>query len=298
MSKSKILAALTSLSHDLSSKIDAIFVRKEEGKGLSSNDFTNEEKSNLSSSVAHTGDAVVHITSEERTKWNESNNKKHEHQNKTILDNTTASYEIAEKEKLSGIAAGAEVNQNAFGSFVVGSTTLAAGSKEDNLTLAAGKNISLTPDVANKKLTISGTTPTNASLGQGYGVCTTAADTTAKIVTLENYNLVVGGMITVEFTHDVPANSTMNINGKGAKPIHYRRTAIIDGVIREGDIALFVYNGSNYILLAVDAAIDTLLYVEATNEDIDAIISESYVSDGEEDYSDIDAIIAGTFTED
>lgn len=156
MSKTKILAALTKLSVDLSTKIDAIFVRKEEGKGLSSNDFTDEEKSSLSSFVAHTGDAGVHITETERNEWNESSNKKHEHHNKSILDNSTASYTIAEQEKLSGIATGAEVNQNAFGSFIVGDVSINADAKVAGLTLVAGENITIEPDEVTKKLTISG----------------------------------------------------------------------------------------------------------------------------------------------
>lgn len=51
----------------------------------------------------------------------------------------------AERTKLSGIATGAEVNQNAYGQIAVGSTTLAANSKTDKLTLEAGNGITLTP---------------------------------------------------------------------------------------------------------------------------------------------------------
>ena len=297
MSKTKILAALTKLSNKLATKIDAVFVRKEEGKGLSSNDFTDEDKLNLSSSIAHTGDADVHITQTERIEWTDSNNKKHEHSNKSILDNSTASYTIAEQEKLSGIATGAEVNQNAFGSFVVGDITIPADTKDASLALVAGANITIEPDEENKTLTISGTTNhTNAMLGHGYGVCTTAADITDKIVTLENYIAVIGGVITVEFMHDVPANSTMNINSNGAKPIFYRDFAITDGIIKEGNIALFSYNGSKYVLLSIDNNIQESVYAEATETDIDDIISGSYVSTGDgEAYADIDAIIAGTF---
>lgn len=59
-----------------------------------------------------------------------------------------------DKSKLNGIASGAEVNQNAFSNVVVGSTTIAADSKTDTLTLAAGTNITLTPDATNDKVTI------------------------------------------------------------------------------------------------------------------------------------------------
>ena len=60
----------------------------------------------------------------------------------------------ADKTKLDGIAAGAEVNQNAFGNVKVGSTTVAADSKTDTLELASSSAITLTPDAANDKVTI------------------------------------------------------------------------------------------------------------------------------------------------
>lgn len=70
---------------------------------------------------------------------------------------STNDYTSAEKSKLSGIATGAEVNQNAFSNVTVGSTTIAADSKTDTLTLVAGSNITLTPDSTNDKITIAAT---------------------------------------------------------------------------------------------------------------------------------------------
>lgn len=65
-----------------------------------------------------------------------------------------------DKKKLDGIATGAEVNQNAFSNVVVGSTTISADSKTDTLTLAAGSNVTITPDATNDKITISSSHPT------------------------------------------------------------------------------------------------------------------------------------------
>lgn len=76
----------------------------------------------------------------------------HSHSNKSVLDNTTASFTTALLEKLNGIQAGAEVNQNAFSKITVGSTTVEADSKTDTLTLV-GSNITITPDATNDKLT-------------------------------------------------------------------------------------------------------------------------------------------------
>lgn len=89
-------------------------------------------------------------------------------------------------------------------------------------------------------------------LGFGWGTCSTAADTAAKAVTLANYNLVTNGIVAVKFTNAVPASATMNINSKGAKAIYHKGAAIKAGIINAGDIALFIYNGSQYHLLTSD----------------------------------------------
>lgn len=65
-----------------------------------------------------------------------------------------------DKSKIDGIAAGAEVNQNAYSKITVGTTEIAATSKTDNITIVAGNNVTLTPDASNKKYTISATDTT------------------------------------------------------------------------------------------------------------------------------------------
>lgn len=80
-----------------------------------------------------------------------------------------------DKAKLDGIAPGAEVNQNAFSNVKVGSTTISADSKTDTLTLTAGNNITLTPDAANDKITISSSYV--AASASTSGIVTTAAQT-------------------------------------------------------------------------------------------------------------------------
>lgn len=49
----------------------------------------------------------------------------------------------------------AEINQNAFSKIVVGSTTITANEKTDKFTLIAGSNITLTPNITNRNITIS-----------------------------------------------------------------------------------------------------------------------------------------------
>ncbi len=63
----------------------------------------------------------------------------------------------AERTKLSGIAAGAEANQNAFAKVTVGSTTLTASAKQDTFTIEAGDGVTLKVDATAKKVTLSET---------------------------------------------------------------------------------------------------------------------------------------------
>lgn len=68
---------------------------------------------------------------------------------------STNDYTTAEKNKLSGIATGAQVNQNAFSNVAVsGQTTVAADTTTDTLTLA-GSNVTITTDATNDKITFS-----------------------------------------------------------------------------------------------------------------------------------------------
>lgn len=47
-------------------------------------------KANQNELDTHTGNDTIHITSDERTKWNDANNKKHTHSNKSVLDGITS----------------------------------------------------------------------------------------------------------------------------------------------------------------------------------------------------------------
>ena len=98
----------------------------------------------------------------------------------------------------------------------------------------------------------SDTTYTNATLGQGYAECETAAATAAKVANLEGYTLTDGGIVAVYFLDNVGANASLNINSQGAKPILYQNNPITANIIQRGDTALFMYNGEAYVLLAID----------------------------------------------
>ena len=98
---------------------------------------------------------------------------------------------------------------------------------------------------------ITAATADPAKLGIGVGTCSTEAATQEKTVTLQDYQLKKNGFVAVTFENDVPANATLNVNGKGAKPIYYKGAAITAGTIKASDTVTFVYDGTNYVVASL-----------------------------------------------
>lgn len=87
-------------------------------------------------------------------------------------------YTTTEKNKLSGISSGAEVNQNAFSNVAVGTSTIQADSKTDTLTLTAGDNVTLTPNTTSDTITIAATDTTYSDATTStHGLMSTADKT-------------------------------------------------------------------------------------------------------------------------
>ena len=109
--------------------------------------------------------------------------------------------------------------------------------------------------VVSKGLWSPNTTYSNASMGQGYGTCSTAEATAAKVVTLSNYVLATGGIVAVKFTYGLCANATLNIDSKGAKNVFINGAAVTSTtakMVKAGDIAYFIYDGTQYQFLGTD----------------------------------------------
>jgi len=102
-----------------------------------------------------------------------------------LAEGTTNLYlTSAERTKLSGIATGAEVNQNAFSNVAVsGQTTVAADAKTDTLTLVAGTGVTLTTDATTDSITIAASSAASNSFetlavaGQSSIVADSSTDT-------------------------------------------------------------------------------------------------------------------------
>jgi hypothetical protein len=112
----------------------------------------------------------------------------------------------AERTKLSGIATGAEVNQNAFSNVAVtGQDAVAADGKTDTLNLAAGTGITITTNASTDTVTI-----TNSATGaNAFGnVAVTGQDTVAADSTNDTLTLVAGTGISIT-TDNVNDNITI-----------------------------------------------------------------------------------------
>ena len=179
---------------------------------------------------------------------------------------STNDYTTEEKEKLSGIAEGAEVNQNAFGSVIVGDTTLAANNETDSITLEAGKNVTLTTDEENKKITINVSASGSGvydPAGEEYGIVKSGGDVTIEegIITVNEDVLKETDL--VEFTKSITVSPTSAGN------------AIIEKIV--GDSYQKQLSGKNIVNIAdVSGELNNGYYKEiGTN--FEPVIGEKYI---------------------
>lgn len=122
---------------------------------------------------------------------------------------------------------------------------------------AARADVATKADSATKlttERTINGLKFNGTSNINNYGVCSTAAATVAKTVTVGGtFVLETGAFVIVKFDNaNSAANPTLNVNGTGAKKIcQYGSTAVSTGTSttgwRAGSVQIFVYDGANWI---------------------------------------------------
>lgn len=119
------------------------------------------------------------------------------------------------------------------------------------------------------------TTYSNMSLGQGYGVCETAAATAAKTVSISSYARTSGGIVAINFKNGNTASKpTLNITDKGARAIFYNGAALEDtGLIKAGDIVTMMYwdGGAEAAEVYHILAIDKNVY---NKDEVDSIVSQ------------------------
>ena len=127
---------------------------------------------------------------------------------------STNDYTTDEKNKLSGIASGAEVNQNAYSNVVVGSTTLAAGSKTGSFTLKAGSNVTINADSTNYTITITAQDTTYPDVTTSAHGLMTASDKTKLdgIAVNAQVNVIEGVKLNSSSNAITPSNKMIDLN--------------------------------------------------------------------------------------
>ena len=99
-----------------------------------------------------------------------------------------------------------------------------------------------------------------------YCTSVTAASTTAKVASCENFALRTGAIVSVRFTYsNTAANPTLNVNGTGAKPIRLNGSALPEANWwKAGDLVTLVYDGAAWSV--ADGA--TLTQLKTTNDSV------------------------------
>ena len=92
-----------------------------------------------------------------------------------------------------------------------------------------------------------------------YATCTTAADTAAKVASVDNFSLSAGASVRVKFTYgNTVVSPTLNVNSTGAKAIRLstgRAAGPGEGLSwSAGSIVTFVYDGTRWMMSDVNLA--------------------------------------------
>ena len=118
-----------------------------------------------------------------------------------------------------------------------------------------------------------------ASNNMLYGVCSTAAATAAKTVTISDskFTLQTGAVVTVKFTHGNSTNNspTLNVDSTGAKDIYM--SGIRQWQLNENGIYTFIYDGTNWNILnpfTVRGIADALGFNPADNAAVEAFAEQ------------------------
>lgn len=169
---------------------------------------------------------------------------------------STNDFTNAYKQKLDGIETGAQKNQNTFSNITIDKKTISADSITDTLTLVAGSNITLTPDVNNDKITITSTntdtkvtavgnhyTPvedSNATLSADASSTTVATWGATNLVTGVNLQRDAKGHVTGVTVDSIkmPANPNTNTHYTSKNIIGGSATATANAAATNGNVYL------------------------------------------------------------
>ena len=122
------------------------------------------------------------------------------------------------------------VNQNAFSNVVVGSTTIAADTTTDSLTIAAGTGISVAGDATNDKVTITNSGVRSIATGSSNGTISVNTNGTSANVAVKGLG---SAAYTASTAYDAAGTATTKADAALASAKEYTDTKI-DAIVGEG----------------------------------------------------------------
>ena len=263
---------------ELNKKVDKV-----SGKGLSTNDYTTDEKNKLAGIAAG---AEVNVQSD----WNATSGDAFIKNKPTIPDSfqwfgtsSTAAATVQKEVSIPSITslktgqiivvmptvtstvADSTLKLNSFDAYPMRYNNAAITTSTDSIVWSA--NIpSLFVFDGSYWVFLGHGTDLNAAytpltLGFCYGECSTAAGTAAKTVTMSKYSLVAHGIVSIRFTNAITvANATLNINSRGAKAIYYQGAALEANVVGAGNTVVMQYDGSRYQIINIEPPKASLVF--------------------------------------
>ena len=217
----------------------------------------------------HAADTNLHVTSEEKRKWNNVDLSGYVPTSRTINGQA-----LTDDITLSAADIGAEAAGSAAASDLSNVLDSDFKAKADAAGVGVGSggtDIELEDSVTSTSVT-KAAVPNSvktaydkaveaydlAALGSGssgntniYGVSTTAAATKAKVVAIDGFTRTTGSTVIVKFTITNTATSpTLNVNGTGAAAIYHNGAAISAGYLQAGGTYEFVFNGTQWDLVS------------------------------------------------
>lgn len=211
---------IDTLNDAIAKKVDKVT-----GKGLSTNDFTNDLKTKLGTAYDHSQSAHAPSNAERNIIVGIQKNGA----DVTVDSNRKVNITVPTKTS--------EITNDS--GFITSGATTAKAKQLETARKIDGVNFDGTTDITH------------------YGTCSTAAGTAAKTVAVTGFNLVTGARVTVKFTvTNTAASPTLNVNGTGAKAIKYRGSTISTGYLAANRVYEFVYDGTDYLFMG-DINIDT-----------------------------------------
>ena len=219
-----------------------------------------------SANKAHVHDNKSTLDKIDETSWLLVYGQTHDHENQSVLDKTTASYTSAEKTKLAGIAAGAEVNQNAFSTIVTGSARYAATAKQSAFLIDGDGGTSVSLDTKTGRLTVSSHTHDNKAVLDKTTASYTAADK-------KKLDGIAAGATKVAVDSALSATSTNPVQNKAVK-------AALDSKSASGHTHAMITNSALWVSGANNTAKWVKLGTLVSSGDFSNAIIRAWSGDG------------------